>query len=163
MYYVDITVRPEDMEGIVAVIEDAARSALDATAQVVAAQVREFTPVWTGEFSASIQPEMEDGGDTQVVASTDELLSSVFENNGSWGKMPPDAPIRQWVEGKLGLTGRAADRATWGIRRKILHNGLTLPNIEGKGQMFARTFKQMEATNFHMQTFTAMLQASLGG
>jgi len=39
-------------------------------------------------------------------------------------RMPPHAPIYQWVTGKLGLEGRAAKAMTWHVRKQIHLRGM---------------------------------------
>lgn len=41
------------------------------------------------------------------------------------GNMPPVDPIERWVQAKLGLSGKEANSAAWGIANKIQKSGTT--------------------------------------
>ena len=96
----------------------------------------------------------------QVVYATG-VVATVHEKNGHWTKPPPWGAILAWVQGKLGLSGKEAAGAAAAIRRKIFKRGLTLPNVEGRGQMFARTLKLFESTRAHYAAFRAALLQNL--
>ena len=103
----------------------------------------------------------ENDGREQVVYMPPGVVPMVHEFNGSWTRMPPHQPIFDWVTGKLGLSGKEAQRVTIAIRRKILRMGLTLPNKEGRGQMFKRTFDLYTRTRAHYVVFKAALRSLL--
>lgn len=59
------------------------------------------------------------------------------------GKYPPTAPIRHWVENKLGLSGTAAKQATRAIQLKIGREGYN--NNKAPYQVFAAMEQKMRA------------------
>lgn len=131
-----------------------AREALDRTAELIAHNVLEITPVWTGGLQDRIMRREEDDGEGQIIYA-EGVVARVHEGNppAVWTRMPPRQPILDWVTGKLGLAGADASRAAYFIRKKILRRGLTLPNVEGRGMMFGRTFERMQATKYHFYEF----------
>jgi hypothetical protein len=161
-YEVTMTVKSRDLAGLSDRVKLFSRAALGKSAQVVLGNVRDMTPRWKGGLVRSIKSEGRMGGDEQAVYATGPV-ARVHEFNGVWSKPPPVRPLIQWVVGKLGLSGRDAISAAYAIRHKIFTRGLTLPNREGRGQMFARTFALMQSSGFHMTAFTSALKQYLGG
>jgi len=89
--------------------------------------ITEFGNVDTGEYIASLQIQKISGG-YYVIFSDKEY--SVFVEYGSGpaiGKesyIPPFQPIRDWVERKLGYSGKEADAVAWYIIKKIEKEGI---------------------------------------
>jgi hypothetical protein len=148
-----IHVKAAELGRIAQDVERTARLALREAANPVLSQVRDFTPRWRGGLVRSASIREEEGGRAQTVYMTNSVVAQVHENNGRWSKWPPREPIQAWVSGKLGLSGAAGARATFAIRRKIFQRGLTLPNVEGRGQMFKRTLNLMRQTRAHFRAF----------
>jgi hypothetical protein len=127
----------------------------------VLSKVRDLTPRWKGGLvRESVGTRAEEGGRVQVVWGRGVVLR-VHEENAQWSRMPPHKPILDWVEGKLGLAGKKAQSVAFAIRAKIKARGLTLPNKEGRGQMFKRTFDLMKQTRFHYQSFKSAMKQLL--
>ena len=160
----DITldVQVSQLREVAARIERAAVNALREAVRPIYAKVVDLTPRWKGGLARNVRTRAEDGGRSQVVYNTG-VVARVHEQNGTWSKWPPERPIREWVEGKLGLTGGEAASATFLIRRKIKRQGLTLPNVEGRGKMFQRTYRLFASTRAHVTAFRIALARELGG
>ena len=142
-------------------ITEAASRALSQAARVVVDRVRSHTPELTGALKLRVRTRGADGGLSRDIYG-EGIVFKTHELNGSWTKMPPHAPLLSWVEAKLGLTGREANRIAWAVQKKIKREGLTLPNVEGRGQMIERTKEEMEATSFHFEAFSAAFKEELG-
>jgi len=153
-------ISPAEVPAFIERIKTWSRVALEKAMGVVADKVRDLTPRWRGGLVQSVQTEARMGGDEQAVFAQG-VVARVHEFNAQWSKLPPLEAIQMWVEGKLGLSGKDADRATNAIRWKIRRHGLTLPNAEGRGQMFGRTYHLMASTNFHINTFATVLENAL--
>ena len=76
--------------------------------------------IWTGELRDSFTYD-----DITHLVSSNDKAAAALEYGTSGGYMPPKKRIREWVEVKLGYTGKEADNVTEAIRRSIYKNGLT--------------------------------------
>jgi hypothetical protein len=138
-------------------VEGFAKKALIKAAQVVRFKVMDLTPRWRGGLIQRVKMRAEDGGRRQLVYG-EGVVFKVHEQNATWSKMPPHAPIKAWVEGKLHVPAGESDRVAFLIRKKILKRGLTLPNREKRGQMIRRTKDLMARTGFHFQAFGSAMK-----
>lgn len=158
--YIDVQKTTEELIGYADQVERDAIEAARMTIKVVKANVLDLTPRYTGKLQSEIYDREEDGGRTQVVY-TDSVVGRVMEGNppAHWSKWPPFKPIFEWAQRKLGLDDKAAKRAAFAIRRKLLVFGMQLPlKHDGRGKMFARTWEKMQQTKFHWATFTSALR-----
>jgi len=144
-----------DFPAFEAKVRAAAQSSLFYAAKTVQSAVIDFTPRWKGGLQSSILIRPSDGGNRQTIYA-DGVVAKVMEAGGTWTKWPPHKPIMEWVEGKLGLSGKDAKRAAFFIRRKIFRFGIKIPlTFDGRGAMFARAFTRMKATKAHFLAFAA--------
>jgi hypothetical protein len=160
-----IRAKSEQVRRIVSEVEAAARRAMKDVVGVVHANVVDLTPRWKGGLQESIQKEVSPTG-LEGRVYTSGVVAAVMEANppAQWTKMPPFEPIRQWVEGKLGLSGKEAARATMAIRGKIKARGIQVPLTHDKrGGMFRRTAEKMERTKFHLDAFVRAIRQISGG
>ena len=155
-----------EIAGLVRKIRADAVIALRSAIQVVRDNVRDLTPRWKDRLIRAIATREEDGGNTQaVVVAGDQkvqVVAHVMEANppAVWTKYPPHAPLVEWVESKLGLSGEAADRAAWAIRANIKRRGIAVPlTHDQRGGMFRRTYEKMLATAFHFRAFATVFKA----
>jgi hypothetical protein len=139
-----------------------AKQALAQAVLPVQAQVRDFTPRWRGLLVEKVLIRSENDGMTQVVY-LQGVVGRVHEMNAVWSAMPPAEPIQMWVEEKLGVPEEEARGVAFAIAKKIKDQGLTLPNREGRGQMFQRTATLFEKTKAHFAAFRAALSFMLRG
>jgi len=160
-YTATMTVSQRDLQLVPERVKIWARAALGKSARVVRDNVRDLTPRWKGGLVRGVQAEPRMGGDEQAIYAKG-VVALTHEFNGHWSKMPPKAAIEAWVAGKLGIGGKEGKRIAYMVRRKILRSGLTLPNVEGRGKMFQRTYQLMRASGFHMHAFMTALQQNLG-
>lgn len=162
---INIRAKAGQVRRIVAEVEAAARRAMRETVQVVWANVIDLTPRWKGGLQQSIQKEVTAGG-LEGRVHTSGVVAHVMEANppAVWTKMPPYEPIRQWVEGKLGLAGKEAAGVAMAIRRKIKARGIQVPlKHDKRGGMFRRTVEKMEKTKFHLDAFVRAIRQIRGG
>lgn len=157
---INVPMPPDGFEALKARVREAARSALVPAAGVVQSAVLDFTPRWKGGLQSRILIKPEDGGDTQTVY-TEGVVAQVMEVGAQgWTRFPPERPIKEWVEGKLGLSGKEASRATFLIRRKIFREGIRVPlKHDGRGAMFRRGFERMRSTRAHFLAFAAAFRS----
>jgi hypothetical protein len=141
-------------------IADAARVALERAALAVKFHVVSKTPVNMGGLQQAVHQEAREDGLERVIYG-EGVVFATHEMNGSWKSLPPHQPLKQWVEVKLGISGKEGDGIAWAIAQKIKARGLTLPNVEGKGRMIARTKDEMESTDFHFEEFARTLKEEL--
>jgi hypothetical protein len=141
-------------------VERAAKEALKKAAAVVKFQVIDKTPRWRGGLVQAVKIREEEDGRRQLVYG-EGVVFRVHERNAQWSRIPPHAPIKLWVEGKLGIASAESDSVAWAIQQKIKKLGLTLPNKEGRGQMIRRTKDLMRRTRFHFQAFASALKSLL--
>ena len=84
-------------------------------------EVQQRTPTHHGTLRASIigrvRPLPVGLGVEGVVGTS--LAYAIPVELGTAPHMPPVAPLEDWARSKLGLTGREARSAAWGIARKI--------------------------------------------
>lgn len=145
-------------EALAAAVADVERTlieALEAATQIVKFKVMDLTPRWHGGLVQGIKSEVK-GREGRVYG--EGVVMKVHEVNATWTRMPPHVAIKAWVSGKLGIGEPDADRIAWAIQKKILRRGLTLPNKEGRGQMFRRTYQIVKSTNLHWQAFMAKMR-----
>lgn len=163
MVDVTLTVFRNQLVEAVQAIEDAAKLALRAAANVVQASVIDLTPRWKGGLQSHILIRPQEDGRIQEVFA-EGVVAAVHENNGTWSKFPPPAPIQEWVRGKLGITGEKENRSVaFLVARKIFQRGLTLPNKEGKGIMFRRAFERQKASRGYLAAFKAAFVGGVRG
>ena len=136
-------------------VEKTLTEALEAAARVVKYKVMDLTPRWRGGLVQGIKEEVK-GREARVYG--EGVVMRVHETNAQWTKLPPHNAIKSWVEGKLGIAGKQADSVAWAIQQKIKKSGLTLPNVEGRGQMFKRTFDLVQSTGLHWHAFMAKMR-----
>lgn len=138
-------------------IEETLSEALKASANIVKFKVMDLTPRWKGGLVKGIKTEVK-GRDARVFG--EGVVMRVMENNphATWSKLPPHQPIKDWVVGKLGIAEDKADSVAWAIQQKIKKQGLTIPNKEGRGAMFSRTFKIVQSTQLHWHAFMAKMR-----
>jgi hypothetical protein len=142
-------------------IRAAAQKSLFFAAKTVQSAVIDFTPRWKGGLQSNILIRPSDGGNRQTVYATG-VVANVMEAGGTWTKWPPHKPILEWVEGKLGLSGKDAKRAAFFIRRKIFRFGIKIPlKFDGRGAMFGRAFARMRATKAHFLAFSAAFRSKV--
>lgn len=88
-------------------------------------EVQERTPTNAGTLRASIigrvQP-LPGGIGVEAVVGT-ALAYAIPVELGTQPHMPPVEPLIAWARSKLGLRGKAAERAAWGIARNIARRG----------------------------------------
>lgn len=157
-----IGVRAAQLGQFAARFEQAAVRALKEAIQPVKATVMDLTPRWKGGLVRGIRTRAEANGREQVVY-TSGVVARVHERNAVWSKMPPFQPIHDWVVGRLGIGDPQATRVAWAVRKKIKGKSLSLPNREGRGRMFARTFERFTQTRAHVRAFKAALRMFLRG
>lgn len=152
---IELTIPAGELQNLIEKVREAARQGLMAAAGVVQAKVTDLTPRWRGGLQSRILIKGNVYRDEQTVFA-EGVVARAHENNARWSRRPPWKAIHAWVTGKLGLSGKEANRAVAGIRRKIFLFGLTLPNREGRGQMFKRGYEVMNSTKAHMTAFRAV-------
>jgi hypothetical protein len=141
-------------------VERFAMKALEKAAEVVRFKVMDLTPRWKGGLVQKVKRRAERSGRSQLVYG-EGLVFRVHERNAQWSRMPPHAPLRAWVVGKLGVSEDDADSVAFRVRRKIKARGLTLPNREGRGRMIQRTKDLMRRTRFHFQAFGSAMKSMI--
>lgn len=140
-------------------VRAAAQNALLYAARTVQSAVIDFTPRFKGGLQSGILIRPSDGGNRQTVYAGG-VVAHVMEAGGTWTKWPPHKPIMDWVEGKLGLSGKDAKRATFFIRRRIFRFGIPIPLVfDRRGAMFARAFQRMKATRAYFLAFVAAFKS----
>lgn len=99
------------------------------------------TPVGAGPIHLrdTIFSRVQDGDPVTVGIVGTPLQHGLPVEMGTKPHFPPVAPIRHWVERKLGLSGREADSAAFAIARAISKRG-----TKGAG-MFAKAIEDNEA------------------
>lgn len=141
-------------------VRRAAESGVSAGLDIIKAKVIDLTPRYTGKMQSYIftrQPEPLSG-----FVYTEGVVPMVHEKNAVWSKFPPIAPLQGWVQKKLGISDEKKSKSVaFLIARKIRTRGLTLPNKEGKGQMFARARAAMAASGAYFVAFAAKMKAEL--
>lgn len=147
----------EAINRALAEIEETLTEALDAATKVVKFKVMDLTPRWKGGLVKGIKTEV-NGREGRVYG--EGVVMRVMEDSphATWSKVPPHAPIKLWVEGKLGFSGKKADSVAWAIQHRIKEKGMRIPNKEGRGAMFARTFQIVQSTNLHWHAFMAKMR-----
>lgn len=147
----------EALRSALADIERTLSEALLAATNVVKFKVMDLTPRYLGGLVQGIKSEVK-GREARVYG--EGVVMRVHENNphATWSRLPPHKAIKAWVEGKLGLSEPQSDSVAWAIQHKILKNGLTIPNKEGRGAMFSRTFRLVESTKLHWHAFMAKMR-----
>jgi hypothetical protein len=87
-------------------------------------EVQERTPTAHGLLRAGISAREPEVLDDRVIGAVGTSLSyAVPVELGTRPHMPPVAPIRDWVETKLGLSGPQAQGVAWAVARKIAREG----------------------------------------
>lgn len=88
-------------------------------------EVQQRTPTNHGTLRGSIigrvQP-LPGGLGVEGVVGT-SLAYALPVELGTAPHMPPIEPLKDWARSKLGLSGKQAERAAWGIARKIAKHG----------------------------------------
>lgn len=156
-YLVNVPSPPDALKQTMIEIEKASQEGLKGAVRVVKSKVMDLTPRHKGGLVAGIKDQVQDR-EGKVYGTG--VVMRVMEDNphAKWSKWPPHKPILDWVESKLGLSGKDAERATFGIRRKIFNSGMTIPNQEGRGAMFQRTFSLMKSSKFHMVAYISAIR-----
>lgn len=159
---IDISYPPgADFRALETKIRNAAQTSLIYAARTVQSAVIDFTPRWKGGLQSRILLRPEDSGNRQTVYAAG-VVANVMEAGGVWTKWPPHRPIMEWVEGKLGLSGKDAARAAFFIRRKIFRFGIPIPlRFDGRGAMFRRAFARMQSTKAHFLAFAAAFKSKV--
>lgn len=163
----NISAQVDQLSALASKIQDWAKVALWKAAQIVRDKVVDLTPRYSGQLQGSISIRELDGGTAQEVFA-DGVVAHVMEGRppAQWTKLPPFQPLRAWVEGKLGLSGKEADSRAARIRWSIFRYGIRVPlKGDGRGMMFKRSYDYMMATHFHWFAFVAAMrrQAVIGG
>lgn len=138
-------------------IEGTLHEALLTAANVLKFKVMDLTPRWKGGLVQGIRTEAKS---REARVYGEGVVMKVMENrpHATWSTVPPHQPIKDWVEGKLGISGDQSDRVAWAIQMKIKRQGLTIPNLEGRGEMFSRAYKIAQSTNLHWEAFMAKMR-----
>jgi hypothetical protein len=152
---VNLSVPAREFRALTEKVREAARQGLRAAAGIVQVKVIDLTPRWKGGLQSRVLIRPNSLRDEQTVHA-DGVVAFVHENNARWSRLPPWGAIHAWVTGKLGRSGKDADAMTAAVRWKIRKLGLTLPNKEGRGQMFRRAYEVMVRTKAHMTAFRAV-------
>lgn len=156
--FIDIPIGPiEKIEDAIRKVEEFAKDALALAVQPIQDTVRDLTPRHKGGLVRNVLTREEQDGRDQVVFG-EGIVMLTHEHNGQWTKLPPHKPILSWVESKLGKAGKEAESAAWAVRYKIKARGLTLPNKEGRGQMFQRGFERMRDSGAHYVVFKSAMK-----
>lgn len=143
------------LAALLADIESTLTEALRTSAQVIKYKVMDFTPRWKGGLVQGIKVDVK-GREARVFG--EGVVMAVHEKNAVWSRLPPVSKLQAWFMGKLGFEEKKAKSAAWGLAQRIKKSGLMLPNKEGRGQMFARTFALVERTQLHWQAFMAKMR-----
>lgn len=111
-------------------------SALEKSGRAVEGTAKELAPINEGFLRDSIAPHLQY---PNMIVSAQKEYAPVMEYGREAGKpMPPDEPIRYWLQRKRMLTGdEAADNSlVWRVRMGISKNGI-------KGRFYMkRSFEQ---------------------
>lgn len=156
--FIDVPIGPgEKIEDSIRKVERFAITALEKAVVPVRDTVRDLTPRNKGGLVRLVLTRPENGGREQVVYGQG-IVMQVHEHNAQWTKLPPHKPLVSWAESKLGLAGKAAESAAWGVAYKIKKRGLTLPNKEDRGQMFQRGFQRISDSGAHFVLFKSAMR-----
>ena len=106
------------------------RRAMTEATQYLERETKERTPVGVGgggglRGSIHSTVELSSGGRAVLGVVGSPLNYAAPVELGTKPHHPPVEPIEDWVQAKLGLRGKAARRAAWGIAQKIAVRGTT--------------------------------------
>lgn len=148
-------------EQALAQIAAAREKGIEGALGIIKAKVIDLTPRYKGGLQSHIYDRQPDSFSGEVYTSG--VVAAVHERNAVWSKYPPIEPLRGWVMGKLGVDEKRSKSVAFLVARKIRRFGLTLPNKEGKGQMFARTREFMARSGGHFRAFVSGMRQALAG
>lgn len=112
------------MEKSPEIVEDELGRFMHAATQHMQAEVQERTPTTHGTLRASIIGDVRvlPGIGIEGVVGT-SLAYAVPVELGSGPHMPPVEPLVEWAKQKLGVRGKEAESAAWGIAKAIAKRG----------------------------------------
>lgn len=122
-----LTINDRNLERVVEACDEIAKILSEAILQRWKINIYEAGNVDTSEYVSSLQIEKLSNGNWRIFSNLEYPTYIEYGTGPSVGKpsyIPPFQPIRDWVESKLGYSGKEADAVAWFIIRKIEKEGI---------------------------------------